>query len=74
MAPRTAPLPAHSGSPETAWAGGHLGCTSRSMEVMMEADISCVKAPGDRVSVTTGRLLRGTKPSEDMVTLSLSLH
>lgn len=41
---------------------------------MMEADISCVRAPGDRVSVTTGRFLRGTKPSEDMVTLSLSLH
>lgn len=38
-----------SGSPETAWAGGQLGYTSRSTEVVMGADVSCVRAPGDRV-------------------------
>lgn len=38
-----------SGSPETTWAGGQLGYTSRSTEVVMGADISCVRAPGDRV-------------------------
>ena len=72
VAPHAASLPAFSGSPETAWAGGHLGCTSRSTEVMMGADVSCVRAPGDSQWPQGGS---SKEPSrEDMVTPSLSPH